>query len=162
MFRVTQIVRFLLKRGLRFRNLGFCGHDLMETAAFNAPLQPPVPIHPERTRRFRQGRKQAFSRLRAFPRLNGEARRAEAFAAKRLAQRFVAGFRHTSCTKMHYSPRNKPKRDPSPTTVFLCSVLPLPFLLSSPPPGARPARANGGRSGWHRDLPANEPGTPVA
>jgi hypothetical protein len=25
----TQIVRFLLERGLRFRNLGFCGHDLM-------------------------------------------------------------------------------------------------------------------------------------
>ena len=61
---------------------------------------------------------------------------------------------------MHYSPRNKPKGDPSPTTVFPCSFLPLPFLLSSPRPGARPARANGGRSGWH--LPANEPGTPVA
>jgi hypothetical protein len=33
MFQVTQIVRFLLEprveRGLRFRNLGFCGHDLM-------------------------------------------------------------------------------------------------------------------------------------
>ncbi len=28
-FRVTQIVRVLLERGLRFRNLGFCGHDLM-------------------------------------------------------------------------------------------------------------------------------------
>jgi hypothetical protein len=28
-FQVTQIVRFLLERGLRFRNLGFCGHDLM-------------------------------------------------------------------------------------------------------------------------------------
>ncbi len=112
-----------------------------------------------------QGRKQAFPRLRAFPRLNAEARRAEAFVAKRLAhcwQRFVAGVRHTSCTEMHYSPRNKPKRDPSPTTALLCSVLPLPFLLSSPPPGARPTRANGGRSGWHRDLPANEPGTPVA
>jgi hypothetical protein len=26
---VTQIVRFLLERGLRFRNLDFCGHDLM-------------------------------------------------------------------------------------------------------------------------------------
>jgi hypothetical protein len=26
---VTQIVRFLLERGLRFRNLGFCGHGLM-------------------------------------------------------------------------------------------------------------------------------------
>jgi hypothetical protein len=26
-FQVTQIVRFLLERGLRFRNLGFCGHD---------------------------------------------------------------------------------------------------------------------------------------
>ncbi len=24
-----QIVRFLLERGLRFRNLGFCGHDLI-------------------------------------------------------------------------------------------------------------------------------------
>ena len=34
MFQVTEImiVRFLLERGLRFRNLGFCGHDLMETA----------------------------------------------------------------------------------------------------------------------------------
>jgi hypothetical protein len=27
-FQVTQIVRFLLERGLRFRNLGVCGHDL--------------------------------------------------------------------------------------------------------------------------------------
>ena len=43
MFQVTEIVRFLLERGLRFRNLGFCGHDLMETATFNAP----VPIFPE-------------------------------------------------------------------------------------------------------------------
>jgi hypothetical protein len=31
MLQVTQIVRFLLERGLRFRNLGFCGHDLMST-----------------------------------------------------------------------------------------------------------------------------------
>ena len=29
MFQVTPIVRFLLEGGLRFRNLGFCGHDLM-------------------------------------------------------------------------------------------------------------------------------------
>ncbi len=29
MFQVTQIVRFLLEGGLRFRKLGFCGHDLM-------------------------------------------------------------------------------------------------------------------------------------
>ncbi len=31
MFQVTEIVRFLLepRRGLRFRNLGFCGHNLM-------------------------------------------------------------------------------------------------------------------------------------
>ena len=43
MFQVTQIARFLLERGLRFRNLGFCGHDLMETATFNAP----VPVYPE-------------------------------------------------------------------------------------------------------------------
>ena len=43
MFQVTQIVSFLLERGLRFRNLGFCGHDLMETATFNAP----VPVYPE-------------------------------------------------------------------------------------------------------------------
>jgi hypothetical protein len=43
MLQVTQIVRFLLERGLRFRNLGFCGHALMSTATFNAP----VPIHPE-------------------------------------------------------------------------------------------------------------------
>jgi hypothetical protein len=41
-----------------------------------------------------------FSRLRAFPRLTAEARRAEAVVAKRLAQRFVAGVRHTSCTEM--------------------------------------------------------------
>ena len=31
MFQVTQIQRFLPERGLRFRNLGFCGHDLMYT-----------------------------------------------------------------------------------------------------------------------------------
>jgi len=37
-----------------------------------------------------QGRKHAFPRLRALPGLNAEARRAEAFVAKRLAQRFVA------------------------------------------------------------------------
>jgi hypothetical protein len=80
-----------------------------------------------------QGRRHAFPRLRAVPRLNAEARRAEAFVAKRLAQRFVAGVRHTSCTEMHYSPRNMAKRDPSPTSVFLCSALPLPFLLSSRP-----------------------------
>ena len=44
MFQVTQIVRFLLEGGLRFRNLGFCGHDLMETAAtFNAP----APVYPK-------------------------------------------------------------------------------------------------------------------
>ncbi len=42
MFQVTEIVRFLLEGGLRFRNLGFCGHDLMETATFNAPV-PPYP-----------------------------------------------------------------------------------------------------------------------
>jgi hypothetical protein len=29
MLQVTQIVRFLLERGLCFRNLGFCGHDLI-------------------------------------------------------------------------------------------------------------------------------------
>ena len=29
MFQVTQIVRFLPERGLRFRNLGFCGHDFI-------------------------------------------------------------------------------------------------------------------------------------
>ncbi len=29
MFQVTQIVRFLLERGLRFRHLGFCGHGLI-------------------------------------------------------------------------------------------------------------------------------------
>ncbi len=28
-FQITQIVRFLLERGLRFRNLGFCDHDSM-------------------------------------------------------------------------------------------------------------------------------------
>jgi hypothetical protein len=29
MFQVTPIVRFLLERGLHFRNLSFCGHDLI-------------------------------------------------------------------------------------------------------------------------------------
>ncbi len=72
----------------------------------------------------------------------------------RQSLRFVAGVRHTSCTEMHYSPRNKPKRDPSPSSVFLCSALPLPFLLSSSPPGARPARANGGRSLTRRLAPS--------
>jgi hypothetical protein len=43
MFQVTLIVRFLLERGLRFRNLSFGGHDLIKTATFNAP----VPIYPE-------------------------------------------------------------------------------------------------------------------
>ena len=48
MFQVTQIIRFrvlleALRGGLRFRNLGFCGHDVMETATFNAP----VPVYPE-------------------------------------------------------------------------------------------------------------------
>ena len=38
MLQVTQIVRFLLERGLRFRNLGFSGHDLMSTVTFNAPV----------------------------------------------------------------------------------------------------------------------------
>ena len=49
MFQVTdsEIVRFLLERGLRFRNLGFCGHDLMWTATFNAPQCTTVPIYPE-------------------------------------------------------------------------------------------------------------------
>jgi hypothetical protein len=47
MFQVTQIVCFLLERGLRFRNLGFCGHDLMWTATFNAPQCTTVPIYPE-------------------------------------------------------------------------------------------------------------------
>ncbi len=28
-FQITQIVRFLPERGLRFRNLGFCDHDSM-------------------------------------------------------------------------------------------------------------------------------------
>ena len=37
-FQVTQIVRFLLERGLRFRNLGFFGLDLMWTVTFNAPV----------------------------------------------------------------------------------------------------------------------------
>jgi hypothetical protein len=44
MFQVTQIVSFLLEGGLRFRNLGFCGHGLMETATFNAP----APVYPEK------------------------------------------------------------------------------------------------------------------
>jgi hypothetical protein len=48
MFQVTQIVHFLLEGGLRFRNLGFCGHNLMETATFNAP----VPVYHGRTRLF--------------------------------------------------------------------------------------------------------------
>jgi hypothetical protein len=46
MFQVTgtQIVRFLLEGGLRFRNLGLCGHDLIETATYNATA---VPVYPE-------------------------------------------------------------------------------------------------------------------
>jgi hypothetical protein len=51
MFQVTQIVRFRLERRLRFRNLGFCGHDLMRTATFDlmstATFNAPVPIYPE-------------------------------------------------------------------------------------------------------------------
>jgi hypothetical protein len=47
MLKVTQIVRFLLERGLRFRNLGVStsafGHDFIQTATFSAP----VPIYPE-------------------------------------------------------------------------------------------------------------------
>ncbi len=107
--------------------------------------------------------KQALSRLRAFPRLNAEARRAEVFVARRLAQRFVAGVRHTSCTEMHYSPKSKPKRDPSPTTVFLCSAHPLPLLrvLELPSPSRGPSRPGQWRP--LRLAPScNEPGTPVA
>jgi hypothetical protein len=41
MFQVTQIVRFLLERHLRFRHLGFCGHDLIyidtERPSLNTP-----------------------------------------------------------------------------------------------------------------------------
>jgi hypothetical protein len=37
-FEVAYIVRssFLLERGLRFHNLGFCAHDLIWPATFNA------------------------------------------------------------------------------------------------------------------------------
>ena len=95
-------------------------------------------MNSEKLTRRLQGRNQAFSRLRAFPGLNAEARRAEAFVAKRLAQRFVAGVRRTSCTEMHYSPRNMPERNPGPTSVFLCSALPLPFSPSAGPVPLRP------------------------
>jgi hypothetical protein len=44
-----------------------------------------VANHDVETKSCLQGRKQAFSRLRAFPGLNAEARSAEAFVAKRLA-----------------------------------------------------------------------------
>ncbi len=96
-----------------------------------------------------QGRKQAVSRLRAFPRLNAEARRASAFVAKRPAQRFAAGVRHTSCTEM-----------PGPDHGFplLCSPPPLPPLLSPSRGPSRPGQ-------WRplRLAPSlNEPGTPVA
>jgi hypothetical protein len=44
MLQVTQIVRFLLERGLRFRHLSFCGHDMIyyspKTATFNVPEGP--------------------------------------------------------------------------------------------------------------------------
>jgi hypothetical protein len=30
MFQVTQIIRFLPERGLRFRKLGFCGHEIFD------------------------------------------------------------------------------------------------------------------------------------
>ncbi len=36
MFQVTDIVRFLLERGLRFRNHRFCGHGLIYTATCDA------------------------------------------------------------------------------------------------------------------------------
>ncbi len=39
MFQVTEIVRFLLERGLRFRNLGFCGHDLIINFDVDSDLQ---------------------------------------------------------------------------------------------------------------------------
>ncbi len=96
---------------------------------------------------YNQGRKHAFPRLRAVPRLNAEARRAEAFAAKRLAQRFVAGVRHTSCTEMHYSPRNMPKGTRARHRFSSALLSPSPSSSPPAPPGARPARADGGRSG---------------
>ncbi len=63
MFQVTQIVRFLLERGLRFRNLGFCGHDLTWTATFilqqhTGRLHAHVPIYPEGLAFFPRGRPQ--------------------------------------------------------------------------------------------------------
>jgi hypothetical protein len=39
---------------------------------------------------------------------------------------------------MHYSPRNMPQRNPGPTSVFLCSALPLPFSPSAGPVPLRP------------------------
>ena len=47
MVEVTQIVRFLLERGLRFRNLCFCGPDLMKTAILNAAVPSPIRVYPE-------------------------------------------------------------------------------------------------------------------
>ncbi len=67
MFQVTQIVRFLLERGLRFRNLGFCGHwhDLINV---DSDLQCAGTDLPGRTRRL-QGLVITFSRhfLKAMP-----------------------------------------------------------------------------------------------
>ncbi len=50
MLQVTQIVRVLLERGLRFRNLGFCGHDLMQTATFNNMQHATSTMRPQRER----------------------------------------------------------------------------------------------------------------
>ena len=52
MFQVTQIVRFLLERGLRFRNLGFCGHDLIYSPAVDSDLKCTGIDLPGRTRLF--------------------------------------------------------------------------------------------------------------
>ncbi len=51
MFQVTEIVRFLLERGLRFRNLGFCGHSFDVDSDIQCT---PVPISdpPGKTRLF--------------------------------------------------------------------------------------------------------------
>jgi hypothetical protein len=58
MFQVTQIGRFLLERGLRFRKFGFCGHDPTWTATFKLQQHRPMRM----CRSTRRARDSPFSR----------------------------------------------------------------------------------------------------
>ncbi len=59
MFQVTQIVRFLLERGLRFRNNGVCGRDLIKTHS-QAERRPASAMHLYRSTRRLAGGLAAF------------------------------------------------------------------------------------------------------